>query len=227
MAFLLDVDGTLLDFASTPMDVVIPPELPGTLRALKQRVNGALAMISGRPVEQVAALFGDVPQAIAGEHGGAVRHAPDGAIQRPALTQIPPDWLTAAERLAQAHPGTLLERKARGFVLHFRRTPAAGPQLGQTLAALVAGSSDFALVPAHMAWEVRPNDIDKGVGVKTVMARPPFAGRLPVFMGDDVTDEDAIDVVQAMGGIGMMVADTFGDPAGVRAWLAQLAARGW
>jgi len=226
-AVLLDVDGTLLDFAPTPMGVVVPRDLPGTLLTLKRRLNGALGMISGRPVEQVVTLFGDVPQAIAGEHGGAVLRAPGRVIERPALAAVPLEWLAEAERLARVHPGALLEQKARGFVLHYRNAPEAGPALHDGLALLLSGSAAFQLVPAHMAWEVRPLGVDKGGAVAALMALPPFAGRLPVFIGDDVTDEDAIRAARAMGGVGMLVADSFGNPAGVRAWLAELAERGW
>jgi trehalose 6-phosphate phosphatase len=226
-ALLLDVDGTLLDFAPTPLSVVVPPELPEVLRAVKRRLGGALGMISGRPVEQVAALFGDIPQAIAGEHGGAIRHEPDGPVERPELPAAPAEWLVEAERLARAHPGTLLEHKARGFVLHYRNAPAAGPALCEAVTVMLAGSAAFALLPAHMAWEVRPRGANKGTAVGALLERPAFAGRIPVFIGDDVTDEDAARAARAMGGIGLMVAESFGDPAGVRAWLAKIAASGW
>lgn len=226
-ALLLDIDGTLLDFAREPMAVVVPPGLCATLRAVKRRLGGALGMISGRPVAQVAKLFGDVPQAIAGEHGGAIRHAPDAAIERPALPAVPEAWLAAAERLTAAYAGTLLERKARGFVVHYRNAPAAGSALHEAVAAMLAGAGDFALLPAHMAWEVRPRGADKGSAVAALMERAPFAGRLPVFIGDDVTDEDAVRAARALGGVGLMVADAFSTPAGVRAWLARAAERGW
>ncbi len=226
-ALLLDVDGTLLDFAATPMAVVVPADLPDTLRRLKDRVGGALGIVSGRPVEQVAALFGDIPEAIAGEHGGAVRHTPDGAVERPALATVPPSWLVEAERIALAHPGALLEHKARGFVLHYRNAPSAGTALRDALLPILAESRHFVLLPAHMAWEVRPRGTDKGMAVTAIMEQPPFAGRVPVFVGDDVTDEDAVRAAQAMGGTGLMVADTLGDPAGVRTWLHRLAEVGW
>jgi trehalose 6-phosphate phosphatase len=226
-ALLLDVDGTLLDFAATPLEVVVPPRLPGALAAVKQRLDGALGMISGRPVEQVAALFGDIPQAIAGEHGGAVRHSPDLAVERPTLPGPPSEWLVQAERLALAHPGVLLEHKARGFVLHYRNAPGAGTPLHDALIGVLGSNAAFALLPAHMAWEVRPRGANKGTAVAAVMARAPFAGRLPVFIGDDVTDLDAIRAAQGMGGVGLMVADTFGDPAAVRAWLGRVAQEGW
>jgi trehalose 6-phosphate phosphatase len=226
-ALLLDVDGTLLDFAPTPLEVTVPAELPGTLMAVKRRLGGALGMISGRPVEQVAALFGDIPEAIAGEHGGAVRHAVDGAVERPPLPTPPTDWLIAAEALARTHPGTLLEQKARGFVLHYRHAPDAGAALQQALSRLIEPDPAFVLMPAHMAWEIRPRGADKGSAVVNIMNHPPFTGRLPVFVGDDATDRDAVRAARNMGGVGLMVAEVFGNPSGVRAWLERLAREGW
>jgi trehalose 6-phosphate phosphatase len=214
-ALLLDVDGTLLDIAPTPDAVVVPPGLLASLRALRGRLDGALAVISGRPVEQVEALLPDTARAIAGEHGGAIRYAPGGALERLDLPAPPEAW----------HPGASLERKARGFVLHYRAEPALGPALGEAMAALVEGSGRFVTVPAHMAWELRPRGADKGSAVEALMRRAPFAGRVPVFVGDDVTDEDGMAAARRLGGIGLRVAEVFGTPAGVRVWL-QAAAEG-
>ena len=225
-ALLLDLDGTLLDIAPRPDLVVVPPGLLQTLHTLRHGLDGALAVISGRPVEQVDLLLGQAPHAVAGEHGGAVRHAPDAPIERPDLPAPPPEWLAAAERLAQAHRGVLLEHKARGFVLHYRAVPALGPLLHDALVGLLAGAEDFALLSARMAWEVRPRGTDKGIAVASLMQRPPLLGRIPLFIGDDVTDEDAIAKAQEMGGVGLRVDAAFGTPAGVRAWLAQAAANG-
>jgi len=218
-ALLLDLDGTLLDLAPRPDAVVVPPGLPDTLRVLRDRLDGALAIITGRPIETVDALLGDAPYAVAGEHGGAVRHAPGEALHRPPLPAPPAAWLDAAERLAAAHPGVLLERKARGFALHFRAAPDAGPVLRDALTAMLSGSAAFDLLPAHMLWEVRPCGVDKGKALRTLMERAPFAGRKPVFIGDDVTDEDAISAARALGGAGFQVEPAFGTPSGVRAWL--------
>jgi trehalose 6-phosphate phosphatase len=204
----------------------VPTGLPDTLRALRDRLGGALGIITGRPVETVDALLGDAPYAVAGEHGGAVRHAPGEAVQRPPLTAPPAAWLDAAEHLAAAHPGTLLERKARGFALHFRTAPEAGPALRDALTAMLAGSAAFELLPAHMLWEVRPRGVDKGKAVRSLMARAPFAGRKPVFIGDDATDEDAIRAARALGGAGFQVDSAFGTPSGVRAWLQGVATAG-
>ena len=225
-ALLLDLDGTLLDIAPTPDAVVVPPDLMASLRALRGRLDGALAVISGRPVEQVEALLPDTVQAIAGEHGGAIRHAPGEALERFDLPTPSEAWFAAGARIAAAHPGAALERKAHGFVLHYRAAPTLGPALCEALAALVEGSDRFVIVPARKAWELRPHGADKGTAVEALMRRAPFAGREPVFIGDDVTDEDGIAAARRLGGVGLRVADAFGTPTGVRAWLQSAASEG-
>ncbi len=226
-ALLLDLDGTLLDFAATPDGVVVPPGLAQTLERLRTELGGALAIVTGRPVEQVDALLPGIVPAVAGEHGGALRPAPGAPLQRPDLPSVPPSWLSGAEALAAAHPGVLVEHKARGFVLHFRLAPAAGPAVHAGLRELMqAEAARFQLLAAHMAWEVRPWGADKGRAVEALMDLPPFAGRIPVFIGDDVTDEDGMAVARRMGGAGLFVPDVFGTPGAVRAWLARCH-RGW
>ena len=131
--------------------------------------------------------------AVAGEHGGAIRHEPGqgGGTAASAIAAATPG-LSRRSVWPLAHPGALLEHKARGFALHYRAAPAAGPPLREALARLLAGSAEFELLPAHMLWEVRPRGADKGKAVAGLMDRQPFRGRLPVFIGDDVTDEDGI-----------------------------------
>ena len=127
-ALLLDLDGTLLDLAPTPDAVVVPPELPETLRRLRPHLGDALAVVTGRPIEQIDALLGDAPYAVAGEHGGAIRHAPGGPIVRPSLPDPPVRVDPAAQPTSsRAHPGTLLEQKLRGFVFHYRPGAAVRP----------------------------------------------------------------------------------------------------
>jgi trehalose 6-phosphate phosphatase len=226
-ALFLDLDGTLIDIAPTPDSVVVPAGLPGHLRALRGRLGDAVAIVTGRPIAQVDALLPDVPYAVAGEHGAAIRPAPDAAVVRAELPDPPPAWLAQAERLIAGHPGALLERKAHGFVAHYRLAPDSGAALRESLVAIMAAGNDadsgFALMPAHMAWEVKPRGADKGRAVAMLMALPPFAGRVPVYVGDDVTDEDGMDAARERGGLGLRVQEYFGDAAGVRAWLALLA----
>ena len=127
-ALLLDVDGTLLDIAPTHDAVVVPPDLIASLRTLRVRLGGALAVISGRPVEQVEALLPDAVPAIAGEHGGAIRHAPGEPLDRIELPSPPDAWFAAAARIVAAHPGATLEHKANGFVLHYRAYRGMAPR---------------------------------------------------------------------------------------------------
>jgi trehalose 6-phosphate phosphatase len=226
-ALLLDLDGTLLDIAPTPDSVVVAAGLPATLVRLRDRLGGAVAVVTGRPVHQVDALLPGIIPTVSGEHGGALRPAPGAALIRAPLPDLPPGLLATATAVAAAHPGVLVEHKARGFVLHFRQVPAAGPVLHQALSALLTPYvAEFQLLAAHMAWEIRPHGADKGSAVLSVMALPAFTGRLPVFIGDDVTDEDGMRPSRAMGGAGLFVPNVFGDAAGVRDWLARCV-EGW
>lgn len=221
-ALLLDLDGTLLDMAPTPDQVVVPPMLPGTLARLRDRLDGALAVITGRPVDQIDTLLPGIVPVVAGEHGGALRASPGAALTRAPVPELPPGLVDAAKAVAEDHPGVVLERKARGFVLHYRPAPAAGPAVHAALEALVKPyDATLRLIAAHMAWEVRPRGVDKGTAMTEIMALPPFVGRLPVFIGDDVTDEDGMVVARAMGGAGLFVPEVFGSAGAVRAWLAR------
>ncbi len=123
--------------------------------------------------------------------------------------------------VAAAHPGVLLEQKQRGFVLHYRAVPAQGDAMRAAAERLIADVADrFQLRPALMAWEVRPRGADKGSAVRALAASAPFQGRKPIFIGDDVTDEDGMAVARELGGAGLQVAEWFGSAGGVRAWLA-------
>jgi trehalose 6-phosphate phosphatase len=225
-ALLLDLDGTLLDIAATPEAVVVPPGLPALLRRLRARLGDAVAVVTGRPVAQIDALLGDAPYAVAGEHGGAIRAAPGEPLRRADLPELPPDWLAAAAEVVARHPGSRLEPKARGFVLHYRQASDAGLSLqAAALAILGERTAHYVLLPAHMAWEVRPRGADKGTAVTRLLREAPFLGRVPVYIGDDVTDEDGMRAAREHGGVGLRVDAAFGDPAGVRRWLAQQADR--
>jgi trehalose 6-phosphate phosphatase len=222
-ALLLDLDGTLLDLAPRPDDVVVPPGLICSLRAIRGQLREALAVVTGRPIETIDALLGDAPHAVAGEHGGAVRPMPGAVIERSDLPSPPRSWIAAGAALEAAYPGAMLEQKPRGFALHYRLAPDAGAAIQAALAELLARSRDFELMQGHMLWEIRPRGVDKGRAVAHLMRSAPFHGRVPVFIGDDVTDEDGMRVARGLGGAGLRVADVFGDPAGVRDWLRRTA----
>ena len=221
-AYLLDFDGTLVDIAPAPDLVRVDPQLPISLRRLRLLCGDAVAIVTGRPIAQVDALLPDTAYAIAGEHGTALRTSPDAEIVVSVLPPLPPLWLERAASLAAGHPGAMVEHKRHGFVLHYRGAPDAAVQLRTGVEQLLAGVSGYELMAAKMAWEVRPAGIDKGSAVLALMRRPPFVGRLPIYVGDDVTDEDGMAAARALGGVGLQVDEAFGSPEGVRRWLDEI-----
>lgn len=221
-ALFLDFDGTLVEIAERPDAIIVPPDLPELLERLSGRLDGALAVISGRPL---AELDHFLPVAIAkvGSHGAVLRPEPQGPLEEPALPSPPAAWRVRLATLVESFPGAFIEDKAHGFVLHYRQSPEAGPVARTLLESLVAEAPDaFALLPARMAWEVTPRGVSKGTAVTSLMARRPFAGRLPVFVGDDVTDEAGMAVARAAGGMGLRLQDVFGTPPVFRDWLAEM-----
>ena len=223
-AFLLDFDGTLVDIAPTPESVVVPDGLPSVLLGLRRLCGDALGLVSGRPIAQIDQFLPDVPFAVAGEHGIAVRHSPGDAVERAILPELPAHWLEAAERIVAGHPGARVERKQTGLVLHYRAVPEAGPALRAEAEALLAQDAGqrFHLQAAKMAWEIKPGGVDKESAVRLLMQRPPFVGRLPIFVGDDATDEDGIRGAVALGGLGFRIPNDFPDPDAFRDWLRRL-----
>jgi trehalose 6-phosphate phosphatase len=219
-AVFLDIDGTLLDIAEQPHLVTIPQGLPCALVKLRTRLNGALAFISGRPLTEIDQFFpGNFPAAA--EHGATVR---DGQGDIHHITQRPPaydHWLTTLQNAAAAMPGVLIEQKTVGLVAHFRQAPQYGPALKTLTESLIAESGPEAvLLPAHMAYELRPKGAAKDTALAWFMARPPFFGRTPIFIGDDTTDEPAIALATKLGGRGLHVNRNFsGSPDAVRRWL--------
>ena len=220
-ALFLDFDGTLVEIAPRPQAVTVPPGLPALLDRLGRRFGGAVAIVSGRPLAQLEALL-PVALPMAGDHGATLRSAPGTPPRLLDLPAPPADWLHQAEALAAAFPGALLERKAHGFVLHHRLAPEAAGISRAALERMVGARDDFVLMPARMAWEVKPRAVSKGTAVAELMTKPAFAGRMPVFIGDDVTDEAGMAAARDAGGLGLRLQDAFGTPAALRAWLARL-----
>jgi trehalose 6-phosphate phosphatase len=218
-ALFLDIDGTLIDLAPTPDAVIVPSYLPGTLRRLSDRLGGALAIISGRKLIDIDHLLGP-GLTCAAEHGMMIR-TPDGAItsqvQRPAGYA---HWLKVFNRYAEAIPGLLVEEKEFSLVLHYRRAPEHEEELRNLVHQLLADSDDATLLPAHCAFELKPRGGNKGDALAGFMAMAPFAGRRPIFIGDDVTDEPAIAKANELGGAGLHVKQDFaGSTEAVRDWL--------
>lgn len=226
-ALFLDLDGTLLDIAPRHDQVVVAPGLPATIARLASALGGAVAIVTGRPIGDVDRLFPGLGVAVAAEHGARLR-LPDGHVQAHSA-DLPwrANWLAQLKAALPRWPGAFIEEKSIGFVLHFRQAPDCGAEIGAFMRGLVAEADGAAeLLPALMAFEVRAAGVGKGNAVRHLMAEAPFAGRLPVFIGDDVTDEEGMAEAEAQGGRGLHVAHAFGgEPAAVRVWLAEMAER--
>lgn len=218
MALFLDFDGTLLDVAATPESVHVPSDLPTDLAAVHDNLAGALAIVSGRPLFDLERLLGPTRYLLVAEHGAVIRRPNESGdgIAAP----WPFEWSHLLDLFAAGHPVLRVEKKWACITIHFRAAPELSEMARQVAASLAEMNSAYELRPAKMAWELCRREFDKGLAVETLMTEPPFAGRLPVFIGDDIADERAIAAVQRMGGIGLHTATAFGGkPARVRQWL--------
>ncbi|SDB20687.1 trehalose-phosphatase [Bauldia litoralis] len=232
-AFFLDIDGTLIDIAPTPDAVVVPHDLPGILDRLSQRTGGALALLTGRDLDTVDRLFAPFTLPAGAIHGTQLRFA-DGEVAIPSES---PALAGIRERLGAfvaGRPGMLLEDKGTALAVHFRADPTAHDAVEREVRdAAAAGGADLTVQPGKAVFEIRPAHADKGRALATFMDSPAFAGRRPVAIGDDVTDESMFAEATRRGGqafrvgaaqAGSFAHKAFDDPAGVRAWLAGLAA---
>jgi trehalose 6-phosphate phosphatase len=223
----LDIDGTLIDIAATPSGVVVPADLPETLRLLTKMLGGALAFLSGRTLADIDFLFPG-RYAAGAEHGAILRNSAMRITRRATRHARFEVWRSVLADFAATREGILIEEKTLGLAVHFRNRPDAGPALHSLIQTLVG--TDAEILAAHMAWEIRPHGIGKGLALDWFMQQPPFAGKCPIFIGDDVTDEPAILAARAHGGSGFHVATDFGEgslqgPKAVRAWLMESAVR--
>lgn len=241
-ALFLDVDGTLLDIAPTPEDVVVDAGLPGLLARLRDALQGAVALVSGRPIATLDRLFAPHCFAAAGVHGIERRDA----AGRCHFMGLAPDALDPARLLlrefAGAHPGLRLEDKGRSLALHWRQAPAlAAEALAAAHRALEASPSEFHLQEGRCVIEIKSRAATKGTAVEQFLEEPPFKDRLPVMLGDDVTDEDGFALIEARGGLAIEVGGAharggvagararnrrwLADPRAVQTWLSGLAAQ--
>lgn len=202
-ALFLDVDGTLVPIAPAPDAVVVDGRVIALLDRLDTALDGAVALISGRTIAKLDELFAPLRLAGAGNHGLERRNAagtvtgPDPDMDPAALDPV----RAAFADFAAATDGVLVEDKIASVALHYRRAPGAEPdarRLARRLAAALGPA--FHVQHGKMLAEVRPAGTDKGRMVDAFMAEPPFAGRVPVFIGDDITDEDGFEAVNRLGG---------------------------
>ncbi|MBS0448055.1 MAG: trehalose-phosphatase [Proteobacteria bacterium] len=229
-ALFLDFDGTLVPLAPRPQDVRVPPRVPALLAGLRHLLGGALAVVSGRAIADLDRLLAPYAGATAGLHGAEVRDDA-GWLEWNHVAPLPA-VAHAAEALVAAHPGLLLEEKAAGLALHYRARPELGAQCRRWLHAALEGvgpaGASWQLIDGHMVVELKRRDVSKGSALRTLARRPIFSGRLPVYVGDDVTDEDGIAAAQSLGGFGVRVGagstlahHRLADSGAVLAWLEQ------
>jgi trehalose 6-phosphate phosphatase len=222
-ALFLDLDGTLIDIAATPESVVVPPGLPELLTNIYGLLGGAVAIVTGRSISFVDSLLKPYVAVAAGEHGAALRYENGKLEEMPRGQAMPDAWLEAVQAAAQRWPGVLIEPKPHGVAVHYRLVPERGNDVWRLVRALVPQDHPwFRLIPAREAVEIGPRGVSKGHAVERLMARQPFQGRRPIFVGDDFTDEAGMEAAREFGGEGLRVAEVFGgEPAAVRAWLGR------
>lgn len=230
-ALLLDVDGTLLDIAEVPAAVDVPHRLQNALHRLHQRTGGAIAFVSGRPLSDLDRLFNPLRLASIAGHGAEVRLSDTEPPQRLAFT-LEPDLREQFRAIAGTLTGVVFEDKGYSIALHYRLAPQHGEVLRDAVAAACAPypRSAIEVLPGKALLEIKPAGFSKGTAVRELMKRPPFLGRQPVFLGDDVTDETVFAILPELNGIGYSVgyqaaglAGCFAHPADVRDWIYRLA----
>ena len=202
-ALFLDFDGTLVELAPEPDAIVIAPDLVPMLAALRDRLGGALAVVSGRAVGALDTFLHPLDLPAAGVHGSE-RRAADGhlvLLPTPSLDVVE----RAAAQLLQAQPALSVEPTRGALALHYRQAPQLEALCRETMEQAVAASPGVSLLHGKMVFEAKSSQANKGLAIASFMEEAPFAGRRPVFIGDDTTDEPGFSVVQHQGGAGIKV----------------------
>ncbi len=230
-AVLLDVDGTILDIAATPLAVSVPSRLKEVLETLRDRTGGALAFVSGRPLAQLDQLFAPLKLPAVAGHGAELRV--NGMEPRARFkANIDRDLRGQFAAFASKLDGIILEDKGYSLALHYRLAPQHAETVREAVAAACAVYPDDAIevLPGKAVIEVKPAAFNKGKGIRELMAYPPFHGKRPIFIGDDITDDSAFAVLPEFNGLGFSVgrkisglAGTFHEPRDVRDWLYRTA----
>ncbi|NIJ80151.1 trehalose 6-phosphate phosphatase [Xanthomonas arboricola] len=227
-ALFLDVDGTLIDFADSPEAVRLLPEVRVAIGRLSDRLNGAVALVSGRPLSQLDALFAPLVLPAAGLHGHELRSDVDARAAMPQDTSAFLHGLhQRAAALTHTHTGVLVEDKGVSVALHWRAQPLAGPDVMAFAQQEIAQLPGYRLQPGDHVVEFVPEGSNKGLAVEQLMQQGAFAGRTPVFVGDDLTDEFGFEAANRLGGWSVLVGDRVqtsarfrvAGTAAVHAWL--------
>ncbi len=230
-AVLLDIDGTLLDFAPTPREVWVPPELATTLKQLHERTGGALALVSGRSLNDIDLIFApDVFPAIGG-HGAEMRLQPDSEAVAAHAPPLDKELKRRLAAIAKLSPGILLEDKGYSLALHYRLAPQAEKAIYEAVSLIRAElpTAPIEVLPGKSVCEIKHSGFTKATGVRELMTHAPFKGRRPFFIGDDVTDETVFAIMPDYNGLAFSVgrratgvAGHFAAPSDVREFLVRL-----
>lgn len=229
VSVFLDFDGTLVDLAERPQDVAVAPGLPEALAALARRLDGRLAIVSGRSLATLDQFLGPIGVAMAGSHGGEFR--PAGSTQAQALADpLAAPLCRQLEAFARDNGNLVFEAKPFSAAVHYREHPAVAEPLF-AFAAGLAAEHGLAVKHGKMVVELTMPGSDKGNAVSRFMALAPFTGTRPLFLGDDVTDEDAFAAVRRFDGGGILVGPLrqtqalwrLDDVAAVHRWLEEAA----
>jgi len=206
-ALFFDFDGTLVEIAPRPDLVHVEQRVLDLLQSLGDRFDHALAVVTGRPLDVVDGFLAPLKLPVAAEHG-SIRRDAQGHVH---ADERGAEAVDAAEQqlkpLAEANAGLILERKTVSVALHFRQQPELVHECSAAVEEVVAQNPGLVILPGKMVFELKPQGVDKGVAVRSFLDEAPFKGRVPVYMGDDVTDEHAFAVVNALGGITIKIDD--------------------
>ena len=230
-AVLLDIDGTLLDLAPTPREVWVPPGLSKTLNRLLQRTGGALALVSGRSLNDIDLIFAPDQYPVVGGHGAEMRLDPDSDAVAAHAPPMDKELKRRLAAIAKLSPGILLEDKGYSLALHYRLAPHAEKAIYAAVSLIRADlpNAPIEVLPGKCVCEIKHSGFTKASGVRELMTHEPFRGRRPFFIGDDVTDESVFAIMPDFDGLAFSVgrrakgvAGHFDAPSDVREFLAHL-----
>ena len=230
-AILLDIDGTLLELMPTPREVWVPPGLAKTLNRLMVRTGGALALVSGRSLNDIDLLFAPDQFPSVGGHGAEMRIDPDSGSVASHAPPMDKELKRRLAAIAKLSPGILLEDKGYSLALHYRLAPQAEKAIYEAVSLIRADlpNAPIEVLPGKCVCEIKHSGFTKATGVRELMTREPFKGRRPLFIGDDVTDETVFGIMPDYDGLSFSVgrraqgvSGYFDAPSDVREFLAQL-----
>jgi len=230
-AFLLDIDGTLLDLAPTPNEVVVPPGLAETLSGLHMRTDGALALVSGRSLADIDSIFRPMLLPAVGGHGAEMRLSIDSEAVAAHAPPLDKDLKKRFSAIGRLDPRIIVEDKGYSVALHFRQAPNFERTIYEAVSAIRADLPEASIdvLPGKSVCEIKNSGISKATGVMELLKHEPFVGKRPIFIGDDVTDESVFAIMPDLKGISFSVSrhahgvdGYFAMPTDVRSWLATL-----